>query len=93
MVTERGITLLTEPTEGEIVKSLPLFSFINIGQRGRIHYNTLCRRCITLFIAMVCLLQLTTKCQKIIHKSRAPYVTQMFHPHVVRANIHTRHAS
>ena len=36
MVTERVITLPTEPTEGEIVKSHPLFSFINIGQRGRI---------------------------------------------------------
>ena len=35
MVTERVITLQTEPTEGEIVKSQPLFSFINIGQRGR----------------------------------------------------------
>ena len=32
---ERVITLPTEPTEGEIVKSHPLFSFINIGQRGR----------------------------------------------------------
>ena len=38
MVTERVITLPTEPTEGEIVKSHPLFSFINIGQRGRICY-------------------------------------------------------
>ena len=36
MVTERVITLPTEPTEGEIVKSNLLFSFINIGQRGRI---------------------------------------------------------
>ena len=36
MVTERVITLPTEQTEGEIVKSHPLFSFINIGQRGRI---------------------------------------------------------
>ena len=36
MVTGEGvITLLTEPTEGEIVKSHPLFSFINIGQRDR----------------------------------------------------------
>ena len=33
MVMERVIPL---PTEGEIVKSHPLFSFINIGQRGRI---------------------------------------------------------
>ena len=33
---EEVITLPTEPTEGEIVKSHPLFSFINIGQRGRI---------------------------------------------------------
>ena len=32
MVTERVITL---PTEGEIVKSHLLFSFINIGQWGR----------------------------------------------------------
>ena len=38
MVTEWVITLPTEPTEGEIVKSHPLFSFINIGQRGR-KYN------------------------------------------------------
>ena len=38
METERVITLPTEPTEGEIVKSHPLFSFINIGQRGRIFY-------------------------------------------------------
>ena len=37
MVTERVITL---PTEGEIVKSHPLFSFINIGQWGRKLYNT-----------------------------------------------------
>ena len=38
MVTDamRVITLPTEPTEGEIVKSHPLFSFINIGQTGRI---------------------------------------------------------
>ena len=35
MVTEPVITLPTEPTEGEILKSYPLFSFINIGQRGR----------------------------------------------------------
>ena len=35
MVTERVRTLPTEPTEGEIVKSNPLLSFINIGQRGR----------------------------------------------------------
>ena len=35
MVTERVITLPTEPTQGVIVKSHPLFSFINIGQRGR----------------------------------------------------------
>ena len=39
MVTEQVITLPTEPTEGEIVKSHPLFSFINVGQRDR-------RRCI-----------------------------------------------
>ena len=32
MVTERVITLPTEPTEGEIVKSHPLLSFI---KRGR----------------------------------------------------------
>ena len=37
MVTERVITL---PTEGEIVKSHPLFSFINMGQRGRLTYKT-----------------------------------------------------
>ena len=36
MVTERVRTLPTEPTEGEIVKSNPLLSFINIGRRGRI---------------------------------------------------------
>ena len=35
MVTERVRTLPTEPTEGDIVKSRPLVSFINIGQRGR----------------------------------------------------------
>ena len=35
MVKERVRTLPTEPTEGEIVKSNPLLSFINIGQRGR----------------------------------------------------------
>ena len=40
MVTERVITLPTEPTEGEIVKSHPLFSFINIGQIGRNKYLT-----------------------------------------------------
>ena len=34
MVTERVRTLPTEPTEGEIVKSNPLLSFINIDQRG-----------------------------------------------------------
>ena len=38
MVTERVRTLPTEPTEGEIVKSNPLLSFINIGQRGRKDY-------------------------------------------------------
>ena len=37
MVTERVITLSTELTEGEIVKSHLLFSFINIDQRGRKH--------------------------------------------------------
>ena len=36
MVTERVRTLPTEPMEGEITKSNPLVSFINIGQRGRI---------------------------------------------------------
>ena len=35
MVTERVRTLPTEPTDREIVKSHPLLSFINIGQRGR----------------------------------------------------------
>ena len=35
MVTELVIALPTELTEGEIVKSHPLFSFINTGQRGR----------------------------------------------------------
>ena len=40
MVTERVRTLPTEPTEGEIVKSNPLLSFINIGQRGRIINHT-----------------------------------------------------
>ena len=34
------ITLPTEPTEGEFVKSHPLFSFINIGQKGRICYTS-----------------------------------------------------
>ena len=43
MVMERMRTLPTEPTEGEIVKSHPLVSFINMGQRGRIHGNTLLR--------------------------------------------------
>ena len=42
MVTERVITLPTEPIEGEIVKSHPLFSFINIGQRGRIYCLFMC---------------------------------------------------
>ena len=37
MVTERVRTLPTKPTEGEIVKSNPLLSFINSGQSGRIH--------------------------------------------------------
>ena len=36
MVTEQVRTLPTEPTDHEIVKSHPLVSFINIGQRGRI---------------------------------------------------------
>ena len=47
MVTERVRTLPTEPTEGKIVKSNPLLSFINIGQRGRtrnIHSKDKCRR-------------------------------------------------
>ena len=35
MATEQVITLATEPTDRDIVKSHPLFSFINIGQRGR----------------------------------------------------------
>ena len=35
MVTKRVRTLPTEPTDREIVKSQPLLSFINIGQRGR----------------------------------------------------------
>ena len=39
MVTERARTLPTEPTEGEIAKSNPLLSFINIGQRGRMWYE------------------------------------------------------
>ena len=39
MVTERVITLPTEPTEGKILKYHPLFSFINIGQKGRIRDN------------------------------------------------------
>ena len=79
MVMEQVITLSTEPTEGEIVKSHPLFSFINIGQRGRIRGNTLYRRCITPSVAMVCLLQLATKCQQIIHKLDTLYVTGLFH--------------
>ena len=37
MVTELVITLLTEPTDRDIVKSHLLFSFINIGQRVRIY--------------------------------------------------------
>ena len=37
MVAERVRTLPTEPMEGEIVKSNPLLSFINIGQRDRIY--------------------------------------------------------
>ena len=40
MVTERVRTLPTEPTDREIVKSHPLLSFINIGQRGRIRFFT-----------------------------------------------------
>ena len=35
MVTERVRPFPTEPTDREIVKSHPLVSFINIGQRGR----------------------------------------------------------
>ena len=35
MVTELVITLPIEPTDRDIVKSHPLVSFINIGQRGR----------------------------------------------------------
>ena len=42
MVMERVITLPTEPTEGEIVESHTLFSFINIGQTGRISYPSVC---------------------------------------------------
>ena len=41
MVTERVRTLPTEPTDREIVKSHPLVSFINIGQRGRTVYITM----------------------------------------------------
>ena len=43
MVTERVRTLPTELMEGEIAKSNPLVSFINIGQRGRISNNPLIR--------------------------------------------------
>ena len=50
MVTERVITLLTEPTEGEILKSHPLFSFINIGQRGRNTYKTFIYLCVYYFL-------------------------------------------
>ena len=45
MVTERVITLPTEQTEGEIVKSHQLFSFINISQRGRMSGNTFSQIC------------------------------------------------
>ena len=38
MVRERVRTLPTELMEGEIAKSNPLLSFINIGQRGRMYY-------------------------------------------------------
>ena len=38
---------------------------------------TLYRCYITLSIAMICLLQLATKCQQIIHKSHAPYYTPL----------------
>ena len=40
MVMERVRTLPTEPTDRDIVKSHPLVSFINIGQRGRIYDMT-----------------------------------------------------
>ena len=50
------------------------------------HGNAIYRRCITLSVAMVCLLQLATKCQQIIHKPHVPYVTRLF-MHVVRADI------
>ena len=42
MVTERVRTLLTEPTDREIMKSHPLLSFINIGQMGRNWTNARC---------------------------------------------------
>ena len=44
MVTERVRTLPTEPMEGEITKSNPLVSFINISQRGRNFYLSLLSR-------------------------------------------------
>ena len=53
MVTERVRTLLTEPTEGEIVKSNPLLSFINIGQRGRIVNITPVDSCIHVTINLL----------------------------------------
>ena len=47
---------------------------------------------ITLSVAMVCLLQLTTKCQQIIHKPHAPYMTWLFHARCMRRHT-TSHGS
>ena len=89
MVTERVRTLPIEPTEGEIAKSNPLLSFINIGQRGRIHGNTLLGRYITLFVAMVCLLQLTLQnVSRSFINPRSPYWRGCF-MHVVCTDIQT----
>ena len=48
MVKEQVITLPTEPTDRDIMKSHPLFSFINIGQRGRMSNNVT-------FFSVICL--------------------------------------
>ena len=48
---------------GNISFSTPLTNIYEWKRRVRYHSNTLYRRCITLSIAMVCLLSLTTKCQ------------------------------
>ena len=75
-----------------IISSTPLTNIYEWKQSVIFHGNTLFCRCITLSAAMVCLFQLVTKCQQIIHKSRAPYVMQSFHARCTRSH-GTSHAS